>query len=579
MPTSATASWALTPDGTYGYRFPTMNAATGDAPPPLPPADPPPPAPPRLYGWTYTDDGLATFPILNTTVAPTSESVASSSGVSMPTQRATRKTLTHLRPPDCEAGVSGCAAGLAQPALIATDIELAPEMLSVRTSRGGFTLDNGTKLMRIAFGDVDGDGDLDLLYVGFIGPCIDRKDFTDVTTPPTCGSSTGHPGETWNTPSTAWYLNDGRGGLTKSSSWSLGLPSYPEMYDLGSAFPADTVLSHVSSPSLVLADYDLDGTLDVAVGKTLYKNRGETIGWAEERTFDATVRAIADLTGDGYPDVIIQQHTTTFMTSSVNSCGSDHPCCNKCRSDNHNPSGGCVSGGICTNGLRFLRNDQAGGFVSETILGEGGKWLLAADLDNDGDVDLLAGGRSTANWANGLKVYLNNGTGTFTVQTPGKECVHDELGLAPGAPATPVDASLCEHDFGMDGYNHVKDWALGDLNGDGLLDLVIIREKLDLEFARSSSVYMNEPKEGKPVYFKELKNSGIGGGAVNAIALGGECAPMSGTCSLAHSTSLPFPFVKREARLPSAGGIHFTIAATHEPALTPPSHVCHCGCP
>ena len=86
--------------------------------------------------------------------------------------------------------------------------------------------------------------------------------------------------------------------------------------------------------------------------------------------------------------------------------------------------------------------------------------VKAADLDNDGDLDLVLAGEFQAN-----TILINDGTGRFSHARNAISALSDELmKLPPGAPV-----------FLKEGHDS-EDIAIADLDGNGTLDIVIVSE-------------------------------------------------------------------------------------------------------
>lgn len=246
---------------------------------------------------------------------------------------------------------------------------------------GNFTEITGTGIVNVysgtvGFGDVDGDGDQDLLITG----------------------ATSSPVRTANL-----YINDGTG------NYSLAM---------------NTPFAASEAGDFAFGDVDGDGDKDVIMNgydltsspfSTLYLNDGsgvfsEAMGTPFEAVWDGSVEFI-DIENDNDLDVI--------MTG---------------RDTNGNPS------------TTLYTNDGTGIFnqVANTNLDNcKGSDVKVADMDNDGDIDILLSGESN----NGIitKLYLNDGMGAFT-----------ELA---GTPFSPVN---------------IGENALADFDNDGDVDVFIL---------------------------------------------------------------------------------------------------------
>lgn len=204
-----------------------------------------------------------------------------------------------------------------------------------------------------AYGDLDDDGDLDAVVAR----------------------------EFWFSPGIAVLLNRGDG--------SFG----PErLYNLGSS---------MSVGDVKLADFDRDGDLDALTSiagnagtdsrVALWRNNGDGT-FAPAQLFAAgpgpTGVAIADFNGDGFPDVV--------------TC------------DN-----GYIAGNNAT--ISLLRHNgltgaQAGFLAPQaTTVGDNPMRAVAADIDGDGDQDLVVGRADATGGENGINVLRNDGAGHFTV--------------------------------------------------------------------------------------------------------------------------------------------------------------------
>lgn len=197
----------------------------------------------------------------------------------------------------------------------------------------------------------------------------------------------------------------------------------------GGSFPAGVALPGMggNTRGLVIADMNLDGHLDiVAVNLNtppmLYLNSGDGVQYTvtniSPNIVEADALAVADLNGDGFPDVAV----------AVQNWASDL--------------------------IYFHTGDLAAPFGPDGVVGreiipgnpaENAQVVRAGDIDNDGDMDLLVinGTRPDSGNPQPNRVYLNDGAGNFTSVQVG--------------PAT----------------NDSQAGALADLNGDGFLDVIV----------------------------------------------------------------------------------------------------------
>jgi len=189
-----------------------------------------------------------------------------------------------------------------------------------------------------------------------------------------------------------------------------------------------------------------------------------------------------DLDGDGTWDV--DWSTTTMVTQVYTTSGTVHPRIVVSR------SGEKVY--FTNNTLLVVGGTGTGHFteVSSSLTGVGWSSIALGDIDNDGDLDLILTGKYYNSWWNDFyvsKVYLNDGSGVF---------IEDSRSSLTGV----SDSSI----------------ALGDIDNDGDLDLILTGSYYEGSYHYVSEVYLND---GSGVFIKDSRSSLTGVGW-SSIALG-----------------------------------------------------------
>lgn len=342
-----------------------------------------------------------------------------------------------------------------------------------------------------ASGDIDGDGDMDLLMVG-------------------------------QTPSreTALYVNDGVGGFTEVST------PFPE----------------ASASVTRFVDLDGDGDLDlffsgngfnVAEFAHIYLNNGQGVFTLLPNPalpqFQGTGVAIGDVDGDDDPDLLlaVKDENNTLVADLFLNDGSGN--FTEASSTVFTPvEFGAVAffdaegdgdldviiAGTQQNGdasTMLYLNDGAGNFTPDganTFVPLNASDVDVADTDGDGDMDILMSG-TTDPFAVRTILYLNDGVGLFTElgtadlqQTFGGTNVIADLDndgdqdlviLGSQMGGLPNIYNIMYENFGNNAFiptdtvggEYIAVCAADDFNGDGLVDLVI------QGFVANTNVYWN----------------------------------------------------------------------------------------
>lgn len=285
----------------------------------------------------------------------------------------------------------------------------------------------------IAMGDIDGDGDLDILAARFGGDTVWRNDGA--------GLFTAHPTPSFgagNTNSIALGDIDGDGDLDAVAGNGTGEAETVWLNDgtgVFSAHPTQPSFGAGSTTFVALGDLDGDGDLDaIAVNTagqatTVWLNNGAGIFTPHPVTplFGAggtkMYAALGDLDGDGDIDVVLVDSSdsqTVWLNDGTGSFAL-HPL-----GATYGPSGafavalgdidgdGDLDAVVPTIGAeRVYLNDGTGLFAAHPttpLFGTGTSVSLAlADIDGDGDLDAVVGNLLEPN-----TIWLNDGAGNFS---------------------------------------------------------------------------------------------------------------------------------------------------------------------
>jgi gliding motility-associated-like protein len=333
-----------------------------------------------------------------------------------------------------------------------------------------FTVNQGPYAM--VTGDLDGDGDLDLVACSVASNNISIK-LND-------GSGNFSVTKTLSISKSTYYVEladvDGDGDLDILAV-SAGSPSSVSisLNDGNGNFSAETIYATGGGNALSLktGDIDGDGDLDLVIAHSIgiewRKNEGSG-NFGPAITIASFPNAfnllLEDLDGDGDLDLIANSQTSklivrlndglgNFAGSAIYNANSGRLVAGDVDGDGHIDIINCGQG---TGAVFLFRNDGTGNLTSATIpnAAVSSMGLALADVDGDGDLDLLSA-RLTNNES--LQVLLNDGTGNF---------------------GTAVN-------YGGRGFS----LATGDLDGDG--DLDVLMGDLDGGNGTSVQVLLNAP--------------------------------------------------------------------------------------
>ncbi len=428
-----------------------------------------------------------------------------------------------------------------------------PNKVFLNDGTGSFT-DSGQELgsfhtKAVALGDVDGDGDLDLV----------TGNVSEYSPSGSIGSDA----------SNRVYLNDGNGAFTDSGQmlgWGstvsvvLGDVDGDGDIDLvegnhaqssrvylndgkGTFTETGQKLARVHAETIALGDVDGDGDLDLIMGgmnaHQVYLNNGK--GFFTHKRPDLVTRksaravALYDVDGDGDPDMVVGRLNDLSHLSFVGLS----PFVSVYLNDGTGAFVAMSEWHMVKYRGKFLPQiDGTSTFVEAgpltVVSGEEVETRSVAlgDLDGDGDLDMVAG-----NNYHPSRVYLNDGAGIFTItrQGMGKRFLtgsvvlgdvdgDGDLDLVTGNKGK-IDARNFRYHYGFsrvylndgkgrftdsgqepkDGHN--SSVALGDLDGDGDLDLMT---------GGVEQVYLNDGRGG----FTKSRQKVRPQGGIKTIALG-----------------------------------------------------------
>ncbi len=337
-----------------------------------------------------------------------------------------------------------------------------------------------------AWGDADGDGDLDLFVTNFDAPSRywrnDGRDYVDATASAGLTLTTRATAVSWvdgdddgdpdlyvaSHDANRYFRNAGNGSFTNATSLVLGDTRQTvcaDWADVDNDGDLDAFLANVETDALLRNDGGK--FVDVASGDLL--GSGRAVGCS-----------FADVDGDGDADLFVTYNAQpnelfvnaggSFTKSTPALLAEPHALSNAAWADHDDDGDLDVLITTRGEGNRLCRNDGGGAFANVTppALGAPGVIVEAAwaDWDNDGRVDVYLANGNGPN-----RLFRNDGGGAFGVQPTGTV---EDMGLATGTAWGDRDGDgdpdLCVVNFGANAmyrneFGSENTWLHVDLEG------------------------------------------------------------------------------------------------------------------
>lgn len=400
--------------------------------------------------------------------------------------------------------------------------------LYINDGNGNFTPSTsaftGAYNSALDFGDVDGDGDLDVLVSGILN---------------------------LSSSNIKLYLNDGSGNFTEATStpFALMIDGTIDFFDMENDGDMDLLTTGMNSGTFYTKLYENDGTGGFTEILTVP---------FEQVRFSAVV--VEDVNGDVYDDIVISgiNNSSQLITKLYTNSGGTftevvaNSFTGLCKSsvdladiDGDTDLDLILSGYDLTNRLTKLYTNDGSGLFTEVITTpfvgvEGVYSSVFCDIDNDNDPDLLLSGKDDSNQKT-AKLYQNDGTGTYAEITPinilpffnGSAMFADLTGdgyedlLTTGNQLSTYSASYYVNDGAGDfipapgspciGVN-TGGAAFADFNGDNMPDIFLTGSSV---YGRSAYLYFNNGS-GNFYLANDTTFTGIQEGQVDVADVNGD---------------------------------------------------------
>ncbi|MFK7980825.1 MAG: FG-GAP-like repeat-containing protein, partial [Saprospiraceae bacterium] len=226
----------------------------------------------------------------------------------------------------------------------------------------------------------------------------------------------------------------------------------------GITLPSDA-LNH--SYSFTTADFNQDGNMDIIIN--YYPARGSAtknliylqnangtfnapLTYSYNRSF-SSLRGTPDLNGDGYPDLVVTHNVPSSVHVRLNNGDGTLGASSLYSVTNYSNGvefadidgdgdidmiGRSGNSSLSSNRISIFRNKGDGTFDAQETFSTNngyGHYLRLGDLDNDGDVDMIFTTSASFNAIPTFKVYENNGAGSFSLHK--SEANPDVRGILP----------------------------------------------------------------------------------------------------------------------------------------------------